>query len=57
VHDLAWDDFDRIDEAIEAGTSVARAAVPRLKELLDRQNTLRSNFGRQGELILAESLQ
>jgi NTE family protein len=56
VQGLAWDDFDRIDEAIEAGSVAARAAVPRLKQLLNRQNDMQSTFGKQGELMLAEAL-
>jgi len=56
VQALAWDDFDRIDEAIEAGSVAARSAVPRLKQLLNRQNDMQSAFGKQGELMLAEAL-
>jgi NTE family protein len=56
VQGLAWDDFDRIDEAIEAGSTEARSAVPRLKQLLSRQNQMQSTFGKQGELMLAEAL-
>jgi NTE family protein len=56
VQNLAWDDFDRIDEAIEAGSAEARSAIPRLKQLLDRQNDMLSIFGKQGELLLAEAL-
>ena len=56
VQGLAWDDFDRIDEAIEAGSVAARAAVPRLKQLLNRQNSMQSTFGKQGEVMLAEAL-
>jgi NTE family protein len=56
VQGLAWDDFDRIDEAIEAGSVAARSAVPRLKQLLNRQNDMQSAFGKQGELMLAEAL-
>jgi NTE family protein len=56
VQGLAWDDFDRIDEAIEAGSVAARSAVPRLKQLLSRQNDLQSALGKQGELLLAEAL-
>src|ERR1700722_19498891 len=56
VQGLAWDDFDRIDEAIEAGSAEARSAVPRLKLLLNRQNDMQSAFGKQGELMLAEAL-
>jgi NTE family protein len=37
VQALAWDDFDRIDEAIEAGAAVARSALPRVLALLNRQ--------------------
>jgi len=57
VQGLAWDDFDRIDEAIEAGASVARAALPRVRHFLEAQNEAQSSFGKQGELLLAESLQ
>ena len=57
VQGLAWDDFDRIDEAIEAGSAEARSAIPRLKQLLERQNDMQSPFGKQGELMLAEALQ
>jgi NTE family protein len=56
VQCLAWDDFDRIDEAIEAGSAEARSAIPRLKQLLNRQNDMQSVFGKQGELMLAEAL-
>lgn len=37
VQSLAWDDFERIDEAIEAGAAAARAALPRLLALLNKQ--------------------
>ncbi len=57
VQALAWDDFERIDEAIEAGATVGRAAVPRVKRLLELQKEERSSFGKHGELLLAESLQ
>jgi len=57
VQGLAWDDFERIDEAIEAGTIVARAALPRVRRFLELQNDAQSTFGKQGELLLAESLQ
>ncbi len=36
VTSLAWDDFDRADEAIEAGVSVARLALPRIQKYLER---------------------
>jgi NTE family protein len=35
VQSLAWDDFDRADEAIEAGAAAARRALPRIEKLLD----------------------
>lgn len=57
VQGLAWDDFDRIDEAIEAGVTVGRSAVPKIRELLARQDEMRSVFSKQGELLLAGSLQ
>src|SRR5580692_3858850 len=34
VKSLAWDDFDRADEAIEAGAAAARRALPRIQQLL-----------------------
>jgi NTE family protein len=34
VHSLAWDDFDRADEAIEAGKIAAKIALPRILKLL-----------------------
>lgn len=34
VQSFAWDDFDRADEAIEAGAAAARAALPRIQKLL-----------------------
>ncbi|HKW56092.1 MAG TPA: patatin-like phospholipase family protein [Candidatus Acidoferrum sp.] len=34
VQSLAWDDFDRVDEAIEAGAAAARSALQRIKKLL-----------------------
>jgi predicted acylesterase/phospholipase RssA len=35
VNSLAWDDFHRADEAIEAGASAARIALPRIRKLLE----------------------
>jgi NTE family protein len=35
VQSLAWDDFDRADEAIEAGAAAARRALPRIQKLLE----------------------
>jgi NTE family protein len=34
VHSLAWDDFHRADEAIEAGKIAAKIALPRILKLL-----------------------
>ena len=34
VQHLAWDDFDRADEAIEAGAAAALRALPRIQKLL-----------------------
>jgi NTE family protein len=34
VSSLAWDDFDRANEAIEAGAAAAQLAVPRIRKLL-----------------------
>lgn len=57
VQGLAWDDFHRIDEAIEAGAAVARSAMPKIKQLLARQNAAQANFARQEEFLQAEALQ
>lgn len=37
VQFLAWDDFARADEAIEAGAAAALRALPRLEHLLERK--------------------
>lgn len=37
VQFLAWDDFDRAEEAIEAGAVAARRAVPRIEKLLGQK--------------------
>jgi len=57
VQSLAWDDFERMDEAIEAGAAVARSAMPNIKKLL--ATTIAQPFqpGRQGEFLFAEALQ
>lgn len=34
VQHLAWDDFERADEAIEAGAAAAKRALPRIQKLL-----------------------
>jgi NTE family protein len=38
VHSLAWDDFHRADEAIEAGKIAAKIALPRILKLLAENN-------------------
>ena len=35
VQSFAWDDFDRADEAIEAGAAAAHRALPRIQKLLN----------------------
>jgi NTE family protein len=35
VQSLAWDDFDRADEAIQAGAAAALRALPRIQKLLN----------------------
>ena len=57
VQSLAWDDFERIDDAIEAGVMAARGALPQLRRLLSQQQQAHSELGRQGELLLVEALQ
>ena len=36
VQSIAWDQFERADEAIEAGASAARLALPRIEKYLER---------------------
>jgi NTE family protein len=36
VQALAWDDFDRTAEAIDAGVAAARRALPRIRQLLEK---------------------
>ncbi len=51
VQDIEWDEFQRADEAMAAGVAAARAALPRLRELLrlpataPRETTLRTAPG------------
>ena len=58
VSTLAWDDFDRADEAIEAGAEAARRALPRIQKLLCPVAPSLSNFetGLQSQLSLAEAI-
>lgn len=37
VQSLAWDDFDRAGEAIEAGAAAARRALPRIQKFINPQ--------------------
>jgi NTE family protein len=59
VQSLAWDDFERIDEAIEAGASAARSAVAAIRKLLNARIPQMEALqpGRQGEFLFAEALQ
>jgi len=56
VQSLAWDDFEHIDDAIEAGASAARSALPQIRRLVFQQQEAHSELGRQGELLLVEAL-
>ncbi len=44
VQSLAWDDFDRADEAIEAGAAAARRALSRIQKLLNPAQESYSEF-------------
>ncbi|MGB7284097.1 MAG: patatin-like phospholipase family protein [Candidatus Acidiferrum sp.] len=44
VQSLAWDDFDRADEAIEAGAAATRRALPRIQKLLNQAQESHSEF-------------
>jgi NTE family protein len=58
VQSFAWDAFDRADEAIEAGATVARYALPRIQKYLERaeagSNGLEANL--QSVLMVAEAV-
>jgi NTE family protein len=56
VQSLAWDDFDRIDEAIEAGAASTHAALPQIRKLLSSQQEEAFEPGRQGEFLFAQAL-
>lgn len=56
VQSFAWDDFDRIDEAMEAGAAAARTAIPQIKKLLASRIHQPFAAGRQGEYLFAEAL-
>jgi NTE family protein len=56
VQGLAWDDFDRADEAIEAGAAATRNALPRIQKYLSRTNAVnhRDDQEAQNHPMLAE---
>jgi NTE family protein len=59
LQSLAWDDFGLIDDAMEAGASAARRALPRIKKLLADLQALETDpipSGRQGDFLIAEAL-
>jgi NTE family protein len=56
VPTIAWDDFARADEAIEAGASVARNALPQIRKLLAILAECAPEPGKQGEYLIAEAL-
>jgi NTE family protein len=58
VQSLAWDDFDRADEAVEAGVAAARRALPRIKKFLERSTAQVEDFEAeaQSQLWLAEAV-
>jgi NTE family protein len=51
VQSIAWDQFERADEAIEAGAAVARLALPRIEKYLERARaqSLPANSEADGE--------
>jgi NTE family protein len=57
VQALAWDDFHRIDEAIEAGANAATSALSELKKFYAPNREGISEFGKQGELLIVSALQ
>lgn len=56
VQAIAWDDFQRIDEAMEVGAAVARSALPQIRKFLDVLAECEQKPGKQGEYLIAESL-
>jgi NTE family protein len=52
VQSLAWDDFDRADEAIEAGAVAARSALPRIQKYLSRINATNHRDDQEAQLHL-----
>ena len=61
VQSLAWDDFDRAEEAIEAGAAAARRALPRIQKIVsscEKPGELKARLEAeaQGYLWLAEAV-
>ena len=57
VQSLVWDDFERVDEAIDAGAQAMRSALPSIRKLLALlQSEEPFQPGRQGEFLFAEAL-
>ena len=57
VQSLAWDDFERADEAIEAGATAARSALPRIQKFLARgPSTRECDAQENARLWLAEAV-
>jgi len=57
VQSLAWDDFERADEAIEAGATAARSALPRIQKFLARgPSTRECDAQENAQLWLAEAV-
>jgi NTE family protein len=57
VQSLTWDDFDRADEAIEAGAAAALSALPRIQKFLARAASVQECDAReQGQLRLVEAV-
>ena len=57
VQSLAWDDFDRADEAIEAGAAAARSALPRIQKFLARAASVQEfNAREESQLGLQEAV-
>ncbi len=58
VQGLAWDDFDRAEEAIEAGAAAARNALPRIQKFLAHEEDAAHEVELPGQrqLWLAEAL-
>lgn len=52
VQSLAWDDFDRADEAIEAGAAAARSALPRIQKYLSRAKATNHRDHQEAQLHL-----